>query len=357
MRIPRPWQRKSSGVWYLQIGKKQYALGRDKKKAEAHANRLLRETSRSDDTVPAGGCTVGEIAIAYGDWLAKNRAPTTAAIRKYLIGEFIAFRSSKPLGDFDARKLTPAHVQAFIDSRPRTKSPSTQNSYIADIIGMMNWAVRFGMIESNPIAAMPKPTPRIREVFIPADKFADLIEAPKSDEFRDFLRVMLETGARAQEMVRLHSEHYRDGRFTLAIEDSKGKQRSRVIYCPPAAREIVERLIRDNPTGPVFRNTRGQPWDSSSINNQMQTLKRRLGMPKLCATVLRHSFAHYRLTQGQDPVVVAKLMGHVDTKMIAKRYGHLEGSQFLADKADELVMPLGDTKRSVRAAEPAPCGT
>jgi integrase len=340
MRVPRPWQRKSSGVWYIQIGKRQTALGRDKKKAEAEANRLWREQSQSSGVVPAGGYTVGEIATAYGNWLAKNRAPSTATIRRYLIGEFVGFGDSTPFGNLVAHKLTPANVQAFIDSRPRVKSPSTQNGYITDIVGMMSWAVRFGIIDSNPIDKMPKPTPRIRQEFVPADKFAELIGSPKSDEFRDFLRVMLETGARVQEMVRLQAHHYHDGRFTLAIEDSKGKRRSRVIFCPPAAAEIVEGLIRENGPGHVFLNTRGQPWDSNSVNNQMARLKLKLGMPKLCATVLRHSFAHYRLTNGQDPVIVAKLLGHVDTKMLMTRYGHLDGSQFLAEKASELAMPI-----------------
>jgi hypothetical protein len=36
-------------------------------------------------------------------------------------------------------------------------------------------------------------------------------------------------------------------------------------------------------------------------------------------------------------------MGHVDTDMLAKRYGHLEGSKFLSEKADELQMPLDES--------------
>jgi integrase/recombinase XerC len=351
MRIPQPWQRRSSGAWYIQVGKKQIPLGRDKKKAEAKANQLLREGALSGGAIPGGGCTVGEIITAHKAWLQKNRAPSTAAVRCYIFDELAAFRST---GALPAHKLTPAIVQAFVDSRPRMRSPSSQNAFISNIVGMMNWAVRFKMIGENPIDKMPKPTPRIRQEFVPADKFAELIDSPKSDEFSDFMRVMLETGARAMEMRKLHSDQYRDGRFVFDREDSKGKKRSRVIFCPPAAREIVERLISENGPGPVFLNTRGEPWTSNGIVHQMTRLKQKLGMPKLCATVLRHSFAHYRLTQGQDPVVVAKLMGHVDTKMLASRYGHLEGSQFLAEKANELTMPLESTKPAVRPTESEP---
>lgn len=355
MRLPKPWQRKDTGVWYIQIGKKQIALGRDKKKADVKANQLVREAIRNDGVAPLGGYTVGEIVAAYRAWMEKNRAASRAESVGGVLDRLVVVAKCH---DLPAHKLTPAVVQSFLNSCRAGVSPSTTNTYISHVEGMMNWAVRYRMLDANPVAGMPKPTPRVRQEYIPADRFAGLIDSPKSDAFSDFLRVMLETGARAQEMFKLCDHHYSvvegQGRFTLAIEDSKGKKRSRVIYCPPAAQKIVERMIRENGAGPVFLNTRGQPWNGKSVGQQMQRLKKTLGMPKLCATVLRHSFAHYRLTQGQDPVIVAKLMGHVDTKMIAKRYGHLEGSQFLADKAAELSMPLDTTVPMDRGASRAP---
>lgn len=351
MRLPKPWQRKDTGVWYVQIGKKQINLGRDKKKAETKANQLIREAMRNEGVAPAGGYTVGEIVASYKSWLEKNRAPTTASV---LGGVLDRFLSAAKCSDLPAHKLTPPIVQVFIDSHPADTSPTTIHTYITNIGGMMNWAVKYGMAESNPIEKMPKPTPRVRQDFLTADQFAVLLDIPHDAAFSDWVRVMLETGARAQEMFKLRSEHYSNGRFTLAIEDSKGKKRSRVIYCPPAAAAIVERLIAENGPGPIFLNSQGQPWNSQAIVQRMRRLKKKLGLPKLCATMLRHSFAHYRLTQGQDPVIVAKLMGHVDTKMIAKRYGHLEGSQFLAEKANELTMPLDTTVPMDRAASLEP---
>ena len=54
-----------------------------------------------------------------------------------------------------------------------------------------------------------------------------------------------------------------------------------------------------------------------------------MNMPKLCATTLRHSWAHHRLESGQDSLIVSKLMGHVDGRMLATRYGHIEEGQRL----------------------------
>ena len=42
---------------------------------------------------------------------------------------------------------------------------------------------------------------------------------------------------------------------------------------------------------------------------------------------MRHSFAYYKLTVDEtDPLIVAKMMGHVDGRMIATRYGHIEAN-------------------------------
>ena len=74
----------------------------------------------------------------------------------------------------------------------------------------------------------------------------------------------------------------------------------------------------------------------------MRRLKKKLKLPKLCATALRHSFAHYKLTVDKvDPLVVAKMMGHVDGRMIATRYGHIEANlDFLSRQKEMLSSPL-----------------
>ncbi len=47
-----------------------------------------------------------------------------------------------------------------------------------------------------------------------------------------------------------------------------------------------------------------------------------------------------RLTSGQDALTVAKLMGHVDTRMIATRYGHLESnSDYMQEAANQIGFP------------------
>jgi site-specific recombinase XerD len=80
----------------------------------------------------------------------------------------------------------------------------------------------------------------------------------------------------------------------------------------------------------IFRNRFGRPWSKDAVKDRFKRLQVKLKMPGLCATVLRHSFAHQKLISGTDSLIVSKLLGHVDGRMLATRYGHLdEASQLM----------------------------
>jgi integrase len=143
-------------------------------------------------------------------------------------------------------------------------------------------------------------------------------------------------------MFKFAAAHFDGEKFTLPISSSKGRKRSRVVYVPKESLPIVRRLVKENPTGPLFRNSKGRPWDKNSIRCRFRRLKRELGMPGLTATTLRHSFAHWRLTLGQDSETVAKLMGHVDTTMLSRRYGHVEqNTEYMKKSANFARLPIG----------------
>jgi integrase len=257
-----------------------------------------------------------------------------------------------------ADTLRACHVQDWLDSiqyqaavkggkrgaRTTTGTrlgPTTVGEYITLIKGVMNWAVRMGYVDRNPIAAMPRPTAKVRQEFVPAELWPRLLELATDEPFRDYLVVMLSTGARATEMFTFEAQHLHGNRLILPIEKSKGRKRSRVVYLPDQALEIVRRYAEQYPTGPLFRNADGDAWTRDAIRCRFRRLRQKLGMPGLVATTLRHSFAHYRLTSGQDSLTVSKLLGHVDTRMIAVRYGHLDANaEYMTVAANQVTFPV-----------------
>ena len=327
-----PWLRSQNQTWYVQVGKRRYNLGKNKRAAFREYHRLMGSGAALFDT------TVREVLDDYWKWLVSNRSPETYQPRKAIL---VSFGESIP-SRLRVRQLQPLHVQRWIDDNYSTNGPTRRNNLITTIKTVFNWAVKMGYCSANPIAAMEKPTRTVRQEFIPFDQWGKLLDAAK-DDLRDFLTVILDSGARVQEMFKYEAAHFDGARLILAIEDSKGRKESRVVNLPPVSLAIVKRLADQYPTGRLFRTLKNEPWDRNKLRCRFRPLKRIMGMPKLCATTLRHSFAHYRLTSKQDALTVAKLLGHKSTDMLAKRYGHLEGSDFLANEASRIGFPMIET--------------
>jgi integrase len=166
------------------------------------------------------------------------------------------------------------------------------------------------------------------------------------------------------------------GRWVFPVEESKGKNFPRIVYVTGRALEITRRLVLANPTGPLFLNDDGRPWNRHSVacafgrlqvaaglqkmrelgiepeklprfkraaypdaekrsaakaehENKIQERRKllyklaRQNGKKLCAYHLRHSWATHAIRGGVDPLTVAILMGHADPSMLAKVYAHL----------------------------------
>jgi integrase len=330
MRIPQPWLRKATKTWHVQLDGKQVKLGKDKTEAFRKYAKLMAERGEG---IRDTDYTARDIIDLYWEWMKGNRAATTCDNRKPLL---ISFSESLP-ELLKATQVKPHHVDRWL--KPEYSS-ATKSSRIALVVGVFNWAVRFGYLQSNPIAKMPKPTVTIREEFVPAELWGKVLSLATDQPFLDYLTVMLASGARAQEMRIFEAKHLHGNRLILPIADSKGRKKSRVVYLPEDALAIVKRLAVEHPIGELFQNSEGRPWTKDAVNCRFRRLKRLLKMPKLCATVLRHSFAHYRLTSGQDALTLSKLMGHTDTRMLAQRYGHLDANvDYLAAAANSIAFP------------------
>lgn len=349
MRMPKPFHRKQTDSWYIELqpGKQERLLvdgapikGKGEKarqRAQAAYRTILEgrglNASSSDST------TLHELVDSYLEWFKTHRSEYAhSLIKTWVLG---------PLRDavsptFLASNLTYRTVEKVVCTK-RVKSPTTIHRRIGYIIGMYNWGMKPGrrLVTANPIEGIERPQPRNREAFIPPARFAELLELVKTlgQDFEDYVTVAFSSGARPQEMRMFEPCHFNaaERRFEYTTKGKrKGEEdRRRIVQLPNAAFDVVERRVEACPDGKIFRNSHGGPWTKDAIKLRFASLKIKFGMDGLCATVLRHSFAHYRLTQGQDPVIVATLMGHKDTRQIMQTYGHLIKSDFMNDQANE----------------------
>ena len=104
-------------------------------------------------------------------------------------------------------------------------------------------------------------------------------------------------------------------------DEAKGN-RWRVVYLSSPARELVEKLVRQQPSGPLLRNDNGKPWTISATSCAFGRVKKKIGK-RFCLYDYRHGWATSALERGIDPVSVSVLMGHADSSMLCRVYEHL----------------------------------
>ena len=120
------------------------------------------------------------------------------------------------------------------------------------------------------------------------------------------------------------AESVRDAVWVLKSKDYDRTGKLRHIYLTPAMVELTQTLCREHPTGPLFRNTRGEPWTVNAVRIRFRNLRERLKLdPRVCAYAFRHTFVTDALEKGVPIATVAELAGHADTKMVSQVYSHL----------------------------------
>lgn len=326
---PQPFRRKGRG-WYVQIGKRQIKLADTEPEAwRAYHELMARPAGSASLGAPGVAPTVLEVLDAFLSW---SHASQAAKTHKWHLTWCRAFAASAPKG-LTVADLRPHHVLGAMATHPAWKN-STRNAFVRSIQRAVRWANEHGLIEANPIPKVAKPAGERREVVVTPGEFEALLELFPDREFRDVLVTAWETGCRPQELVRVEARHVdaANSRWVLPPGESKGKRSARIVYLSDAAAEITRRLCEANLSGPIFRNTDGVPWTAYAINLRFQRKAKRLGR-KLCLYHFRHSFATRMLLSGVDAMVVAHWLGHRDTSMLGRVYGHLsQRPEFLHEK-------------------------
>ena len=99
----------------------------------------------------------------------------------------------------------------------------------------------------------------------------------------------------------------------------------------------------------ILRKAHGDRWGKSNQTRPMfESCERAKIEPPANFHSLRHTFASHAVMAGAPLLVVAKNLGHSDTRMVEKHYGHLSQS-YLADAIRKAAPRFGlDADQTVR---------
>ncbi len=323
-RQAKPFFRKQTQSWYCSFGGKQFPLGKER----AAAFKKFHDLMASKDSATSELVTLYDLSQAYLDWCQVNRKNSTYQKHRLYLRSFIE-KVGKRL---KIAQLKQYHLTQWIDSHPLW-SANTGHDAISIVQRLLNWGVEQDFLVRSPIGKVSKPRRRRRDIVYTDNQWAAIMAA-SSGPVKDLLDFLFTTGCRPFEARTLETRHVHGDLVIFPAEESKGESEARVVYLPPPAQRILNKLIADQPEGPVFRNSRGRPWTANAIKCATTRISKKVGF-RVIAYGARHSFATNALTQrGIDPVSLAHLMGHKDTAMVSRVYSHVaKNTDFLRKQA------------------------
>ncbi len=266
--FPKPFFKKSRGVWYVEINRKQINLGSDRDDAFQRYHRLMGSPREQ----PVASDSLAAIIDAFLEWVQRNRSPDTYEWYRYRLQRFIERYPDMRAGD-----LKPHHVETWVGTYEF--SVTSRRNYLRSVKRCLKWAKKQGYIDSNPIADLEVPSGEAREVYLAQEEFDLALELIPDPSFRDLMQATYVCGCRPQEslIVTAVNVDRQNQRWIFERAKSKGKRIRRVVYLNQVALAITERAMSKYPEGPLFRNIQGKPWTTESANCACDRLRLRLG--------------------------------------------------------------------------------
>ncbi len=250
-------------------------------------------------------------------------------------------------------RITRSMVLCWFETCSRT-TPGNANRVLTLLGQILNHAISCGHIEANPARGIQRnPEARftrflsveeIARLHRVLDRYAD--GSRSQAQQADIVRLLLLTGCRKSEILRLGRDEVKGDR--LELRDSKTGPRTVLLNAP--ARAIVERRTEQG-NGPwVFPSARDPSRPRSRELSLWNRVRREAGIEDVRLHDLRHTVASQAVLNGVPLPVTARLLGHANVRM-TMRYAHvgdreIEAAAERVGQAIEAMMGQGSIHRS-----------
>lgn len=366
-RPARPWHRKQTGWWMVEIDGTQVKLvegPKDEKHRQLAEEKFVDLRKLHRIAPQATNARTADLVESFLAWSRQHLSEDTHRVNRYYGQSF-----AEHCGTVPAREMKPFHITKWINTmmdpkrverekerraaeleagtvearykgrEPKVWGTATAHNGRVAAFRVFSWAKDEGILETNPLAGMKRPKPQPRQRAMSETEFTTL-HGNAGGPFADFLFALRDTGARPKELRDLTWDQVQADRWVLKKHKTARKVgKARVIILTDAMRAMMERL-RGNGHTHVFLSTRDEPWTMNAVRLQMQRLREKLGLADdLCAYLARHGFGTRAILNGVNPSVVAELMGHNSLDMVSKVYVHLADEHAHLKAAVEKISP------------------
>jgi integrase/recombinase XerC len=316
-RPPKLWRRKGRPGWYATLDGRQVNLG----DSRAEAEREFHRRKALQQSVPPSKATIGRLVAGYLAWAEPRVKPKTFANYRSYLQSWV-----NSAGSLQAHRLKPAHVQGWLDAHEW--NGSTTHLALTILRLWAAWCDERGHDLSPAVRKVKKP-PMGRRPAVSAEDLQAVLAAIVQPQFRDYATVLLDVGCRPGELSSLDAASIDWATSTATV---RGKTGPRLVGLTPRALEILRRQAILHPAGPVFLNSRGNPWTKESIDSQFARACRRAGIKGIVSYHARHAFWARANKAGLSDIVIAKQLGHANLNMLARHYAAVD-PEMLRDAA------------------------
>lgn len=299
----------------------------------------------------AGPCTVGEAAADYIIWLEQEgrseqtidntRGAFTAHINPkfgttrvdrltttQIKGWLSALSRAAPRLRVQAGKRQRYRAVDMTDDEVRRQRQSAANRVFTYLKSALNLAWRNGKVESDKAwrAVTPfKGADASRARYFLIAECRRLIDASEED-FRDLIRGGLHTGGRFSELARLRAVDFNSDVGTVAVRKSKNGKPRQVVLTDEGCAFFADLVKRASNRDFLFVRADGKPWKKSWQARPMKAACIAAKIDPAGFHTVRHTWASHAVMNGAPLLVVARNLGHRDTRMVERHYGHLAPS-------------------------------
>jgi integrase len=339
-----PW-RVNIPARYTSTGKRQRAFFKSKREAQTFSDQQrIRITNYgcNASTLTPGQQEDAAMAFkkvaAYGvtlntvvtDWIARHDMRARSVTFKTLFDRFVESKKNRSaaylvslkytlprfpgLHDRNVYDISPADIDAEMDGM----TPAVRNAFLRNLRAVLNFGVKRGWLETNPIAKLDFETVRKGEIVtLTPDEAEGLMRATEKNDpgLLPYHALGLFAGIRPHELQRLDWRHVDliEGHIEIAATVSKTGRR-RIIDIEPNLADWLNHYIAN------YGEAVDKVTPTLNLRSRLREIRKAAGLDDWTQDVMRHSYASFWLAQHGDINRLTLHLGHESAHMLWKHY-------------------------------------
>lgn len=299
--------------------------------AQGRARELMKRRTFAERGIVEGPYTVARAIEDYLEFLkasGKNNSNAASRARSLIlpvlgrieVADLTSQRLRKWLTGVAER---PAQIVHPTDDVQRARR-SSANRTLAILKAALNHAYDEKRVESND--AWGRRVKPFRGVEAARLRYLTVAEARRlinacEPDFRVLVQAALQTGCRFGELARMTVSDFNPDTDTVFVAKSKSGRARHVVLTDEGAQFFGALCVGRRSDERLFR-----AWNHMSVLRAMRQAIANARIQPITFHGLRHTWASLAVMNGVPLQIIAQNLGHTDTRMVEKHYGHMSRS-------------------------------